>query len=284
MSLDYDAILGLALEAQQETTSKDAILYALGLGIGSDPMDPDQLAYVYEDWLKAFPTQATMLCRPPLWFKDPAYGVDWQKFLHAEQSLVMHRPLPPQGKFTGTMRVTGLYDHGPDKGAYIYQTRTLTEVGSDDPIATMTATGIARGNGGFGGPPPPATERPTLPQRDADVVCDLPTLPQAALIYRLSGDPNPLHIDPAVAKRAGFERPILHGLCTFGMAGHALVKSLCGYQAETLASLSARFSAPVIPGETIRTEMWVDGANVAFRCTVVERGVVVLNYGKALIR
>jgi acyl dehydratase len=118
-----------------------------------------------------------------------------------------------------------------------------------------------------------------LPERAPDAVCDLPTLPQQALIYRLSGDDNPLHADPAVARAAGFERPILHGLCTLGIAGHALLKVCCGYDPTRLKSLSLRFSAPVFPGETIRTEMWRDGARISFRAKVAERDIVVLNNG-----
>ena len=122
-----------------------------------------------------------------------------------------------------------------------------------------------------------------LPHREPDEVCDLPTLSQAALIYRLSGDPNPLHADPQVAAAAGFDRPILHGLCTLGIAGHAILKTYCDYDTARFKSLKLRFSSPVFPGETIRTEMWRDGKNVSFRAKVVERDVVVLNNGLSVV-
>jgi acyl dehydratase len=123
----------------------------------------------------------------------------------------------------------------------------------------------------------------TIPERAPDATCDLPTRPETALIYRLSGDPNPLHVDPAVAKAAGFPRPILHGLATFGIAGHAILKRLCGYDPARLSAIAGRFSAPVFPGETIRTEMWRDGTVVCFRARVLERDVIALNNGRAEI-
>jgi acyl dehydratase len=122
-----------------------------------------------------------------------------------------------------------------------------------------------------------------IPERAPDAVCDLPTRPETALIYRLSGDPNPLHVDPAVAKAAGFPRPILHGLATFGIAGHAILKRLCDYDPARLSAIAGRFSAPVFPGETIRTEMWRDGTVVSFRARVLERDVIALNNGRAKI-
>lgn len=285
MALDYDRIMGLRIDGlAEEITSRDTILYALGVGLGFEPTDERQLRYVYETDLTSLPTFATMLCRPPLWFKDPQYGVTWVSFLHAEQSLTMHRPLPPQGRFAGSMRVTQIVDRGKDKGAYIYQERSLVDRNTNQRIATLTAMGIARKDGGFGGPAAPAAAAaPRVPAGNPDHVCVLPTLPQSALIYRLSGDPNPIHADPAVAKRAGFDRPILHGLCTFGIACHAILRTLCNYESTRLKSLSSRFSAPVFPGETIRTDLWQDGSEILFTCTAVERGVVVLNHGTAVV-
>ena len=122
-----------------------------------------------------------------------------------------------------------------------------------------------------------------MPEGPPEAVCDLTTLPQAALIYRLSGDRNPLHADPLVADRAGFEKPILHGLCTYGVAGHAVLKTMCDYDPAGITGLDVRFSAPVYPGETIRTEMWRDGKVVSFRSTVLERDLMVLNNGKATL-
>jgi acyl dehydratase len=145
----------------------------------------------------------------------------------------------------------------------------------------VTQTIFCRGDGGFGGPPRQTPPPHPIPARAPDAVCDLGTRPEMALIYRLSGDYNLLHADPAVARAAGFDRPILHGLGTFGVSGHAVLKTLCGYDPARLISFAGRFSAPVFPGETIRTEMWRDGAVVSFRARVVERDVVAINNGRA---
>ena len=148
-------------------------------------------------------------------------------------------------------------------------------------VETDDALTFCRADGGFGGPSGPVKEPHPIPQTAPHHVCDLPTLPQAALIYRLSGDYNPLHADPAYAQKAGFRMPILHGRCTFSIAGHAILRTCCGYDAARFKSMAGRFSAPVYPGETIRTEMWRDGATVSFRARVVERDIVVLDNGLA---
>jgi len=151
-------------------------------------------------------------------------------------------------------------------------------------VATVTQTTFCRGDGGFGGPPRETPKPHPIPERAPDLTCDLATRPEAALLYRLSGDPNPLHVDPETAKKAGFPRPILHGLATFGVAGHALLKTLCGYDPSKLTSMAGRFSAPVFPGETIRTAIWRDGNVISFRAHAVERDVVAINNGRAEVR
>jgi acyl dehydratase len=153
--------------------------------------------------------------------------------------------------------------------------------GSGELVCSLTSTSFARANGGFGGPSGPTREPHALPSRKPDMICDLPTLPQAALIYRLSGDYNPLHAEPAFAKRAGFKAPILHGRCTFGIAGHAVLKTCCAYDPARLIAMEGRFSAPVFPGETVRTEMWQDGNVISFRALIVDRDAVVLTGGRA---
>jgi acyl dehydratase len=147
----------------------------------------------------------------------------------------------------------------------------------------MSSTTFLRGDGGFGGPSGPTPEPHRLPERQPDISVDLPTLPQAGLIYRLSGDYNPLHADPAVAAGAGFSRPILHGLCTFGVAGRAVLRACCDNDQRRLGSFRARFSAPVYPGETIRTEIWRDAQTISFRARVPERDIVVLGNGLATL-
>jgi len=175
-------------------------------------------------------------------------------------------------------------DKGPGKGALVLCERKVTDQASGETIAVVTQTIFCRGDGGFGGPPREAPPPHALPEREPDAMCDLGTRPEAALIYRLSGDLNPLHADPAAAQKAGFPRPILHGLATFGVAGHAVLKTMCGYEPARLISFACRFSAPVFPGETLRTEMWRDGAIVSFRTRVVGRDAVAINNGRAEVR
>ncbi len=283
MAIDQDRLMNWPFEAVEQTyTTKDTILYALGLGLGADPLDERQLDFVFEENdFKALPTMAVVLAGPGFWVREPDSGIDWVKVLHGEQGLKIHKPLPPEATVVATTKVTGLVDKGADKGALIYSERTLVDKSTGDELATLTSTTFGRGDGGFGGAAGPTKPVHPIPDRKPDMVCDLNTLPQAALIYRLSGDPNPLHASPGVARAANFKAPILHGLCTLGVAGHAILKSACDYDTSRFKSLDLRFSAPVYPGETIRTEMWNDDGIVSFRSSVIERDVVVLNNGRA---
>ncbi|HEX7127508.1 MAG TPA: MaoC/PaaZ C-terminal domain-containing protein [Thermodesulfobacteriota bacterium] len=285
MAIDYERLLALRIpDAEHRYTERDTILYALGVGLGHDPVDEAQLAFVYEPGLRVLPTMATILGYPGFWMRDLDTGIDWVRVVHGEQGLVLHRPLPASGTVVGKTRVVDVVDKGPGKGALVYAERKVYEPASGELLATLTQTTVCRGDGGFGGPPRPTRRPHPIPERAPDLACDLPTSPQAALLYRLSGDLNPLHADPAVARRAGFPRPILHGLATYGVAGHALLRTVCGYDTGRLVAMDARFSAPVFPGETIRTEIWRDGARVSFRARVVERDVVVLDNGRAELR
>jgi acyl dehydratase len=282
MAIDYEKLRALKVpEVEQTYGEKDAILYALGVGFGHDPMDADELAFVYEKGLKLLPTFALTLGYPGFWVRDLDTGIDWVKVVLGEQAMRLHRPLPPTGTVIGCTRVVEVIDKGAGKGALLLSERSILDKASGAPIATLTQTTFCRGDGGFGGPPRESPRPHVLPEREPDLICDLPTQPEAALIYRLSGDPNPLHVDPVVAQRAGFPRPILHGLATFGVAAHAVVKTVCGYAPERLSAIAGRFSAPVFPGETIRTEMWRDGAVVSFRARVVGRDVIAINNGCA---
>jgi acyl dehydratase len=282
MPLDYDKLKTWRFpEVEHAYTRRDTILYALGLGLGADPLDADALRFLLEDRLECLPTYPVVLPHAGSALRHGNLGINYTLVVHGEQSLRLHRLPPPEGTVIARGRVTGVVDKGAGKGALIFTERELTDKATGRPIATLGSTTFARGDGGFGGPAGPTPEPHALPASAPQATCDLPTLPQSALIYRLSGDWNPLHSDPAVAKAAGFPRPILHGLCTFGVAGHALLKTLCGYRPERLKAIQARFSAPVFPGETLRTEMWRDGGVVSFRALAVERGVVVLNNGRA---
>jgi len=283
MAIDYEKLKNRKFDdIHHEYGPKDTILYALGLGLGQDPCDEKQLRFVYEDGLQALPTMAVVLAYPGFWVRDMNTGVDWVKVLHGEQTIRIHKTLPAKGKLVGRMKIDEIVDKGAGKGALIYSRRDVYDEGGDL-LCTLEQTTFARGDGGFGGPSGPTREPHALPERAPDLVCDLPIRPEAALIYRLSGDLNPLHADPKVAQKAGYKAPILHGLCSLGVAGHALLKSVCDYRPERMKSLQLRFSSPVYPGETIRTEMWRDGGVVSFRSKVVERDVVVLNNGRAEI-
>src|SRR3984893_6473325 len=281
MPINYDKLLALKIpEVVQAYTEKDAILYALGVGLGRDPIDEDELPFVYERNLKLLPTFAAVLGWPGFWVRDLDTGIDWVKVVAGEQGLVLHRPLDPRGTAIGRTRVTEIIDKGAGQGAHVYSERALIDGASGEKIATVTHTTVCRGDGGFGGPARAAPAQHAIPERAPDLICDRPPRPEAALIYRRSAHPHPLHADPTVAKQAGFPRPILHGLASFGIACHGILKCLCDHDPAKLKSISGRYSAPVFPGETIRTEMWRDGPIVSFRARVIEGDVSALNDGR----
>jgi len=284
MAIDYDKLVALRIpDREQSYTHRDTILYALGLGVGLDPMDEGQLSCVYEKELRALPTMAVVLAHPGFWARDLDTGIDWVKLVHGEQGLVLHKPLPASATVVGVNRVVDVIDKGQGRGALVHSERKLFDKSTGDHLGTVTQMAFCRGDGGFGGPARQQPTSHTVPDRPADMVCDLPTSPQSALIYRLSGDHNPLHADPAVATAAGFPQPILHGLATFGVAGHAILRSVCGYRAEQIISMHARFTAPVYPGETFRTEIWRDGNVVSFQVRSVERDVLAMGGGRVVL-
>jgi len=285
MAIVYEKLMGLEVPPVEHTyAAKDCILYALGIGLGHDPMNEDELPFVYEKNLKVLPTMGTMLGYPGFWLRERDTGIDWVRIVNGEQGITLHRPLAGAGTVVGQVRIVEVIDKGPGKGALVLSERTVTDKATGEIIATVTQTTFCRGDGGFGGPPREAPVPHPLPERAPDAVCDLATRPEAALIYRLSGDLNPLHAEPAAAQKAGFPRPILHGLATFGISGHAVLKTMCGYDPAKLSSFACRFSAPVFPGETLRTEMWRDGNVVSFRTRVVERDAIAVNNGRAEVR
>ena len=285
MPIDYDRLLALDVpEIDHTYAEKDAILYALGLGLGHDPMNEDELAFVYEKNLKALPTFALVLGYTPYWLRNPKSGVTWNKVVHGEQAFELHKPLAPKGHVVGRNRIVEVIDKGEGKGALVYSERKVIDKTSGEAIATLKQTTFCRADGGFGGPPREAPPPHPIPERAPDLVCDLETRPEMALLYRLSADLNPLHADLDVAKAAGYPRPIYHGLGTFGVVGHAILKSVCDYDPTRVTAMSGRFSAPVFPGETIRTEFWRDGDIVSFRASVPDRNVVVMNNGRAEVR
>lgn len=283
MPLDYEKLMRMQFEpVTARYDRKDVMLYALGLGVGAAyPFDHDELKYVYERELVTLPTLAVTLAANPMLFTDPRFGINYTMLLHGEQSLRVHKPLPAAGTVVSQMRIDEIYDKGATKGAIMYTTRELFDQSSGDLLVTMGAVVFLRGDGGFGGKSDGAPKLRAVPDRVPDGVIPLHATANQALIYRLSGDYNPLHADPAIAVRAGFGRPILHGLCAYGMVGRALIKELCGDDPATAQRLDVRFASPVYPGEPLHVQMWrVDEGDVAFRLIATDRKVVVQDLGR----
>lgn len=279
MPISYPDILGLRVEGEVfEWSDRDAMLYALGVGMGADPLNLAELPFVYENGLKAMPTLATAAAfRTGLLARS---GINFMMVVHGDQGCVFHKPFPPEGRAVGDGRITGVLDKGPGKGAVLLTERVLRDE-AGEPLVTLTAAVFARGDGGFGGPNTPQPQPHQVPQRPPDLTLDLPTREDQALLYRLSGDRNPLHADPGFARAVGFPRPILHGLATYGMSCHAVLRAYAGYDPVRIRGHSARFSAPVFPGETVAVDLWRDGDVVSFEGRIAERGVMVLKNGRA---
>ena len=280
MAFDAERLMNFEIpSAKQTLTRRDCMLYALSVGAGADPMDADQLRFVYEPELRAMPSMANVLAHPGFWMKAAETGMDWRLILHGEQKFTIHKPIPVEGTLIGHTTVKAIFDRGEGRGAYVYLERRVLDEDSGDPVCTLMQTTVCRGDGGCGSIGEVDRTRRAIPVREPDYVCDLTTLPQAALLYRLNGDYNPLHADPEVAGIAGYDRPILHGLCTFGVASHAILKSCCDYEPDRIRTTSVRFTAPVFPGETIRTEMWNSDGGMSYRSRALERDVMVLGSG-----
>jgi acyl dehydratase len=282
-SFDPRRLLNREFRPQRhEYSQRDVQLYALALGIGQDPVDEKQLRFVYEGadgtHLKVLPTFANVLAYPGFWAREPDTGIDWRKLVHAEQEFVLHRELPSKGSVTGRNRVTAIWDRGAGRGSFLQQRREVVDAQTGEPLATITQLSLLRGNegttgGSEGAPPAPHP----IPSRAADQVFDMKVPAQAALLYRLSGDLNPLHADPAVARAAGFDRPILHGMATMGIAAYAVVSGILGNETSRFAGMRVRFTAPAYPGELLRNELWIDGNVVSLRTTAPERGATVID-------
>lgn len=267
-------------ERIQEYDWRDCALYALALGAGMHPADEAELAYVDETRLRVQPTLVNVLADPGFWLRDLPLGVDWRRTVHGEQSIRLHRPLAQQGRVRGVTRIVDLADKGAGRGALLYVERDLFDAADGALLATLQQTVFCRGDGGFGGRASTRPAPPAMPDREPEASVDCPTSPQAALIYRLSADLNPLHIDPAAARQAGFERPILHGMASFGVAGLGLVRLCCPQAPERVRAMSGRFRAPVYPGEMLRVDVWREQAGLArFRAVAVERGEIAIDNG-----
>lgn len=284
MTLDYQKLLCYQGEVvEQKITPRDVILYALGVGFGQEPTDLRQLQFVFEKKLQVLPMMAVTLAYPGAWYERANAGATRARSVHGEQGFRIHKPLPVAGTVCGQTRCVGVVDKGEGKGALLYTECEVFHKERDEHLCTLTSTTFLRADGGFGGQSEPRRSPHFMPNRRPDKIEDIPTRPEMALIYRMSGDFNPLHVDPEYARSSGFNSPILHGRATFAVAGHAILKTYCNYMPNRLQAMEARFSAPVYPGETIRTEMWLDGEEVSFLATVVGRSVAVLTNGWAKI-
>ena len=292
MPIYYPDILEQKTEPRTFTYGdKDVMLYALGIGMGRDPMDERELPFVYEKGLKVVPTAATVLAAgarrggPAAEQKAGLRVSELNRVMvvHGEQKVELHKPLPATGSFTAQSRTVGAYDKGKEKGAVVVNETIWTDE-KGEKVATLTGSTFARGDGGFGGPSEGAPEPHAVPSRKPDLSVPIDTRPDQALIYRLNGDRNPLHSDPDVAKRAGFPRPILHGLCTYGITCRAVLQEICDYDPDRILSHQARFSAPVFPGDTVTVDLWKDGDVVSFEARVLDRGATVIRNGKTVLR
>lgn len=246
---------------EQTYGPRDAILYALGVGLGCDPCDAADLAFLDERALSVLPTFAVTLCSPGMWIKEPALGVDFGKLVHAAQSAEFLAPLPPSARVRGEAQVISLTDRGEGKGAVLVLERRIFNADGGELLCRLEQTLLLRGDGGFGGLPAPRSVD-ALPERKPDLMARFATSSRAALIYRLSGDWNPLHLDPAVAAKAGFPRPLLHGLASYGVAGAAISRAL-GRDPAGLRLLACRFSGVVMPGDELDWCIWRDGNHAA---------------------
>ena len=282
MALNYEKLMGLKRSGDRFAyTDRETMLYAIGIGMSRDPYDQNELAYTFEkSKLKTIASMATVLQRVPL-LKDCGY--DYTKVVHGEQRLTLEKPLEQEGEIVCDSRVVSAFDKGPGKGAIINTELVAKDAKSGAKLYTLTSTTFARGDGGFGGPNGAGLESHKLPDRKPDLTASAETRIDQALLYRLNGDRNPLHSDPELAKRVGFPVPILHGLCTYGTACRTILREVAKYDHTRIVGFDVRFSSPVYPGETILTDMWVDGKTVSFRCRLKERDVTVINNGRCTL-
>jgi len=283
MPIDYPQVLERRTEGEGSWTNQETMLYALGVGMGADPMDEKELAFVYERNLKALPSFASVIRSRPVASTGPEARMQLNPVLivDGERNITFHKPVPPEAKVKTKSRVLGVFDKG-EKGAVVVNENIITDE-AGDPIVTIQSALVARGDGGFGGPSEGQPEPHVVPSRAPDRSIDMVTAPGQALIYRLSGDRNPLHADPEFAKRAGFPRPILHGLCTYGITCRAVLQTYADYDAAAFKVHAARFSSPVFPGETITVDLWQDGPVVSFEARIKARNVTCIRNGKTVL-
>jgi acyl dehydratase len=285
MPIKYDELMALKNPGQKYAYSdREVMLYAYGIGLGADPMDERELAFVNEATatpraLKVVPTFASVAA----WGAGPGeMNLNRLMVVDGERDITFHRPLAVAAHITADSSVLAVFDKGKDKGAVIlHQTVLRDEKG--EALVTLAASRFARGDGGFGGPSEGQPEPHQVPTRAPDKSIDIATRPDQALIYRLCGDRNPLHSDPEFANKAGFPRPILHGMCTYGITCRGILQTYADYDPTAFRRHAARFSAPVYPGETVTLDLWKDGDEISFEARVKQRNVTVIKSGKTVL-
>lgn len=285
MPIDYDTLKRWPIPDQINSyDERDCMLYAMGLGYGFDPLDESELPFVFERELRVVPSLLTVIGAPGAWATDPLTGIDWMQILHGEHRMTLHGLPAAKGTLRSQTQVARIVDKGVGRGALVITERKITDEATGMPLATIEHTSFCRADGGIGRSDEPAPALLPVPNGPPDRSVSLATLPGAALLYRLNGDRNPIHADPSAARKAGFERPILHGLCTYGMACRAILKACCENDPTQLASLALRFSAPFLPGDTLRVDIWRSGDQIHFHGVSEATQKVVLSHGCATLR
>jgi acyl dehydratase len=280
MPLDH-SLVGVPAEPQERSwTSSDALLYAVGVGAGlGDPLEELQFTTENSEGVpqQVLPTFGVLVAQPRGGGRSLG-DFDRAQLVHAEQAFELHRPLPVAGTARVVTTVTGIYDK--ISGALVASESVAVDAATGEQLVTSRSGVFIRGEGGFGGERGPGNGW-RRPDRPPDHQVTMPTRPEQALVYRLSGDRNPLHADPKFAARGGFSRPILHGLCTYGVTGRALLHTLCGSEPARFRSMSGRFTRPVLPGDTLAVSIWLpeDGGDTARFQTATEDGTVVIDRG-----
>jgi acyl dehydratase len=273
MPLDPNALMALSIAPRTLAyTDRDSLLYALAAGMGAA-----DLAFVWEDNQRVLPSMATSLAFDDSWLEAGKIALD--QVVHGALDLRFFHPLAPAGNARAETAIVGLDDKGPGRGGLVFIETILSQDGV--PAASVLSALFVRGAGGFGGPVGRQAATTPLPQTPPDAVSSVPTAANQALLFRLLGDRNPLHVDPALATRVGFARPILHGACTFAIACAELIRRFCDHDPARLTRLAARFAGPLYPGETLEFSFWRTAGGVAFRASAAERDALVLDNGFA---
>ncbi len=278
MTLDYQKLLSHEFPVVEQTYSaRDCMLYALSVGFGRDPLALSDLPYIYERDLRAAPTLAVALGFRSI--REDKLGIDYTRVVHSEQRLELHAPLPAAATVLSHTRVADVVDKGEGRGAILYLERTLRDKATGVLLATSTMAAFCRADGGFGGPVTQAPSPHRLPERSPDAVVSINLPSNIALLYRLSGDYNPLHADPEMARRAGFDRPILHGLQVFGEVAREAMQRYAENDPGRIATIACRFTGTLFPGDTVDVSFWRDGNTISFRVSPSGRPGVALDNG-----